>query len=427
MANKFARVWGGIGHMELAWNAQKNQITDVKGKENEQERKGEIRNDDIDLERTKNNYDLVESEKNLYQRVKQRVDELKENGSRVQKNSVVMYSNILTVPQEQAEKWGEQKTDDYFKVCYEFFCEEFGKENVVSGKIHKDETAPHMHLHFVPVNKENGKLQARVAMNKAKINYIHDALPKFLQERGFDVVRASGKTKENNIENIHEYKEVRKKIAEKENDLEHLQQANTLLEKEIGDRKKEFLALSEKLPDGEIKIRVKGKEVKTTVTPKLFGKPEIVEKETGNFIVTPSELKSMQEKLDAAYRVKADYERLQQTDLVRENKKLKAENQELTKMVDTLYDDWQEVSAENKQLENDNRVLTAYISDLKAEIKFLYQSSKEFIKERTSNAMAFRDAFKSFVSKVKQKIPGGEFEKVHKKELSKEKNRGMER
>lgn len=413
--------------MELAWNAQKNQITDVKGKENEQERKGEIRNDDIDLERTKNNYDLVESEKNLYQRVKQRVDELKENGSRVQKNSVVMYSNILTVPQEQAEKWGEQKTDDYFKACYEFFCEEFGKENVVSGKIHKDETAPHMHLHFVPVNKENGKLQARVAMNKAKINYIHDALPKFLQERGFDVVRASGKTKENNIENIHEYKEVRKKIAEKENDLEHLQQANTLLEKEIGDRKKEFLALSEKLPDGEIKIRVKGKEVKTTVTPKLFGKPEIVEKETGNFIVTPSELKSMQEKLDAAYRVKADYERLQQTDLVRENKKLKAENQELTKMVDTLYDDWKEVSAENKQLENDNRVLTAYISDLKAEIKFLYQSSKEFIKERTSNAMAFRDAFKSLVSKVKQKIPGGEFEKVHKKELSKEKNRGMER
>jgi len=27
-------------------------------------------------------------------------------------------------------------------------------------------------------------------MKKAKINYIHDALPKFLQERSFDVVRA---------------------------------------------------------------------------------------------------------------------------------------------------------------------------------------------------------------------------------------------
>jgi len=41
-------------------------------------------------------------------------------------------------------------------------------------------------------------------MNKAKINYIHGALPKFLQERSFDVVSASGKTKENNIENFYE-------------------------------------------------------------------------------------------------------------------------------------------------------------------------------------------------------------------------------
>lgn len=49
--------------MELAWNAQKNQMQDVKGKEMEQERKGEIKNLDIDLERTINNFDLVESEK----------------------------------------------------------------------------------------------------------------------------------------------------------------------------------------------------------------------------------------------------------------------------------------------------------------------------------------------------------------------------
>lgn len=414
--------------MELAWNAQKNQITDVKGKENEQERKGEIKNEDIDQERTKNNYDLVESEKNLYQRVKQRVDELKENGSRVQKNSVVMYSNILTVPREQAEKWGEQKTDDYFKACYEFFCKEFGKENVVSGKIHKDETTPHMHLHFVPVNKENGKLQARVAMNKAKINYIHDALPKFLQERGFDVARASGKTKEKNIENIHEYKEVQKKIAEKENDLEHLQQESTLLEKEIGDKKKEFLTLSEKLPgDGQVKIRTKGKEVKTEVIQRMIGKSEVIEKETENLIVTPKELKNMQEMMNAAYQVKKDYERLQKTDLVQENKKLRAENKELSEAVDSLYDSFQEVSTENRRLENDNRVLTAYISDLKAEIKFLYQSAKEFVKERTNNAMAFKDAFRSLVSKIKQKAPGGEFEKVHQKDLNKEKNRGMER
>lgn len=207
--------------MELAWNAQKNQMSDVKGKEMEQERKGKISNEDIDLEKTKHNYDLVDSDENLYNQVKNRVAALKESGSRVQKNSVVMYSNILTVSVEQAKIWGEEKTDDYFKACYEFFSEEFGKENVVSAKIHKDETAPHMHLHFVPVNKENGKLQARVSMNKAKINYIHDELPKFLQERDFEVERGAGK-KEKNIEDIHEYKEVQQLKKEVEKQKEEL-------------------------------------------------------------------------------------------------------------------------------------------------------------------------------------------------------------
>ncbi|MGO2618201.1 MAG: MobV family relaxase [Lactococcus cremoris] len=207
--------------MELAWNAQKNQMNDVKGKEMEQERKGKISNEDIDLEKTKDNYDLVDSDENLYNRVKNRVEDLRESGSRVQKNSVVMYSNILTVSAEQAEIWGEEKTDNYFKACYDFFSEEFGRQNVVSAKVHKDETAPHMHLHFVPVNKENGKLQARISMNKAKINYIHDELPKFLQERNFEVERGAGK-KEKNIEDIHEYKEVQQLKKEVEKQKEEL-------------------------------------------------------------------------------------------------------------------------------------------------------------------------------------------------------------
>ena len=72
--------------MELAWNTQKNQMNDVKGKEMEQERKGKISNEDIDLDKTENNYDLVEDERTLHQRVKNRVEELKESGSRVQNN-----------------------------------------------------------------------------------------------------------------------------------------------------------------------------------------------------------------------------------------------------------------------------------------------------------------------------------------------------
>ena len=62
--------------MEFAWNTQKNKMNDVKGKEMEQDRKGRKSNPDIDDTRTNMNYDLVENDKTLYQRVKERVDEV---------------------------------------------------------------------------------------------------------------------------------------------------------------------------------------------------------------------------------------------------------------------------------------------------------------------------------------------------------------
>ncbi|UFH66751.1 plasmid recombination protein (plasmid) [Clostridium cadaveris] len=63
--------------MEFAWNTQKNNMSDIKGLENEQERKGKISNEEIDLSKTYLNYDLVQSDLNLYQRVKRREELMK--------------------------------------------------------------------------------------------------------------------------------------------------------------------------------------------------------------------------------------------------------------------------------------------------------------------------------------------------------------
>lgn len=190
--------------MEFAWNTQKNKLNDVKGKEKEQEREGKIRNEYIDLDKTKFNFDFVEDRLNLYQRVKKRVDEVRD-ASRVQKNSVVMYSNVITINKDTHRSWGNYKSQEYFKEVYQYFCNEFGKENVVSAKVHLDETTPHMHLHFVPVSKE-GKLQARKVMTPFRINSIHTNAPRYLQSKGFDVVRGKGITHKDNVKDIHEYK-----------------------------------------------------------------------------------------------------------------------------------------------------------------------------------------------------------------------------
>lgn len=325
--------------LELAWNTQKNQMSDVKGKEMEQERKGKISNEDIDLEKTKYNYDLVEDERPLYQRVKSRVEELKESGSRVQKNSVVMYSNILTVPEEQAKIWGEEKTDEYFKACYDFFSKEFGVENVVSAKIHKDETTPHMHLHFVPVNKENGRLQARVSMNKAKINYIHDELPIFLQERGFDVIRGKGKT-EKNIENIHEYKQV-KQLEKKVN-----QEKNKLI--------KELKSIElNKQPLADIE-QVKKRSFERGVVNKRI---ELAPKDFDNLLHSAKE----NEKLRRLY--------IQSKN---DNQKLKKDNQNLKKEFKVLHNEYQEILDQqeetNQKLENKNAELLNENQSLKNEL-----------------------------------------------------------
>ncbi len=215
--------------MEFAWNTQKNKMTDIKGLELEQERKGKITNKEIDFSRTDLNYDLVKSDINLYNRIKNRVEAVR-SVSRVQKNSVVDYSNIITIPRDEANKWGIEESKRYFKEVYNYFCNEFGKENIVSAKVHLDETSPHMHLHFVPVSAE-GKLQARKVMTPGRINKIHTEAPKYLREKGFEIIRGQGKT-EKSLE-IKKYKE--KKIQENINVLENKISSLIKIEKELND------------------------------------------------------------------------------------------------------------------------------------------------------------------------------------------------
>lgn len=215
--------------MEFAWNTQKNKLSDVKGKEIEQDRKSDnLKNDDIDKSKTHLNYDLIQSNLNLYQRVKNRVDAVRQN-SRIQKNSVVMYSNVITVNKNEFQQWGTEKTKAYFQSVTEFFQNEFGKENVVSAKVHLDETTPHMHLHFVPISQE-GKLQARKVMTPSKINKIHSDAPKFLQSKGFDVERGKGETGRKNIKDIHKYK-----LEKLVSSVEELEQKLDVLNKTIYD------------------------------------------------------------------------------------------------------------------------------------------------------------------------------------------------
>lgn len=56
---------------------------------------------------------------------------------------------IVTLPKDVKA----QDERAFFRSVYDFYCEDFGKENVINAIVHKDETTPHIHLDFVPVIK----------------------------------------------------------------------------------------------------------------------------------------------------------------------------------------------------------------------------------------------------------------------------------
>src|SRR5690625_3142869 len=167
-------------------------------------------------------------------------------------------------------------------------------------------------------------------------------------------------------------------------------------------------------------------------------KTRIEKKPTKNVIVPGTDYKKQVRAVRDNKKIKGYLRNFLNTDLAQENKKLKNENK-------VAYYDLSKLKDENRILKKENCELSWKIDDLKDHISILkqdiglrYESAKEFLRERTDSLKAFKNVFKDFVDKVKYKTAQfeqkhdlgakmNEFEKIHKQELIKERNRGLER
>ncbi len=100
-------------------------------------------NEEIDSERTHLNYYF---KKGVAEDVHKRVSEVY---SQNRGNYCCMGEIIVTLPKDVKA----QDERAFFRSVYDFYCEDFGKENVINAIVHKDETTPHIHLDFVPIIK----------------------------------------------------------------------------------------------------------------------------------------------------------------------------------------------------------------------------------------------------------------------------------
>lgn len=156
-----------------------------------------ISNENLDRTRTYLNYNLA-----LHQQMDQ-CDFLKKRCTEVRcqnrKDINVMVSWIITAPKDLPQQ-SEQK---FFKISYDFLEKRYGKENVISAYVHKDEVTPHMHFAFVPVteDKRRGgyKICAKEVINRYDLQTFHQDLSKYVEQHlGFEVSILNEATKEGN-------------------------------------------------------------------------------------------------------------------------------------------------------------------------------------------------------------------------------------
>lgn len=387
-------------------------------------------NQDIDNERSDLNYDLCEKKGDTLSRMNDRLSEVH---CLNRKDVKVCADWVVTLP-ESLKDVSDKEHREFFEKTYEFLTDRYGGEkNVLSANVHNDETRPHMHFAFMPVvwdeKKQQAKVSAKEVLTRKDLKTFHQDLDKFLKKEIPHIYKEGIlNDKTIGVDTVKDLKKHSEEIQKQKDAMDEeykgyeqkIEQQMQSVDKELKSKKNELLNLSEALPQ-KFNLKVKGKEKKTEVVKTgIFSKEEVAI-DTGNWIVSDSEMKRMQKVLRDANFVKEDYERLQRTDLVKENK-------ELHDKVDSLTDGYVKAINENTDLYEKNRELRKEISSLKAHIKDLNENVK-VLYYNTKKVLG--EHFKAFRVLVKNELDmkgvDNQFEREHKKEIKKQRGYDMER
>lgn len=137
------------------------------------ERKREFDRSDVDWERTAENDYIIKTD-NWNKEITRQI---KLNGCKERKNSVVMLDGLFTVSPEWFTQHTKEEINKYFNDCLNFYVKEYcqgDRSRIINAVIHWDESTPHMHVASVPlINDERGtRLSARDVMG-GRTEYRH--------------------------------------------------------------------------------------------------------------------------------------------------------------------------------------------------------------------------------------------------------------
>ncbi|RAN86274.1 mobilization protein, partial [Bacillus sp. SRB_28] len=91
---------------------------------------------------------------------------------------------------------------------------------------------------------------------------------------------------------VDKYKEleiVKEQIESESEKLQLINQCHVELEKRVNQMQKELDSVTDQVPNEPIKIPFLRKEIITEVQDKMFGKAEIIKKQTRNYVLSPEQ------------------------------------------------------------------------------------------------------------------------------------------
>lgn len=184
-------VKGAIGMIKLSAKAsgvslhfEKHKGTvEINGLQRHNERQPGTKhaNEHINDSRTHENVILTQAGGTYYQRIQEIIASGREGGLKgVRKDAVRMVEATVQLSGQILDR-PEAEQEAVLRDAFGWLEETFGRENVVSAAIHKDETNMHLHVDFVPIDAER-KLNAKKLISQPALKIYQSDFLKHLQK-----------------------------------------------------------------------------------------------------------------------------------------------------------------------------------------------------------------------------------------------------
>lgn len=170
------------------------------------------KNQDIDPSKSNQNIELVADHKLRKRDVMDFIQNHRVGSRKVRRDAVVLDEWIISSDHGYFAEKSPEEVRKYFSDAIGYFAQKFGRENILYGNVHLDESTPHMHMGIVPITKDH-KLSSKRVFDRNTLREIQTEFPKYMQEHGHEVVRGSEKSQRKKL-SVAEYKHAKEEQKE---------------------------------------------------------------------------------------------------------------------------------------------------------------------------------------------------------------------